>query len=50
MKSATELLEAYLGNVRTPKISASQFAEDGVDPQGTGRVTKESWLKRMEER
>ena len=30
MKSATELLEAYLNNVGTPKISASQFAEDGV--------------------
>ena len=30
MKSASELLEAYLSNVRTPKISASQFAEDGV--------------------
>jgi ketosteroid isomerase-like protein len=30
MKSATELLEAYLDNVGTPKISASQFAEDGV--------------------
>ena len=30
MKSATELLEAYLNNVRKPKISASQFAEDGV--------------------
>jgi ketosteroid isomerase-like protein len=30
MKSATELLEAYLNNIRTPKISASQFAEDGV--------------------
>jgi len=30
MKSATELLEAYLNNVSTPKISASQFAEDGV--------------------
>jgi hypothetical protein len=30
MKSATELLEAYLDNVRTPKVSASQFAEDGV--------------------
>src|SRR5216684_3029285 len=30
MKSATELLEDYLNNVRTPKISASQFAEDGV--------------------
>ena len=30
MKSATELLEAYLSNVRTPKVSASQFAEDGV--------------------
>ena len=30
MRSATELLEAYLTNVRTPKVSASQFAEDGV--------------------
>ena len=30
MKSASELLEAYLNNVRTPKVSASQFAEDGV--------------------
>jgi ketosteroid isomerase-like protein len=30
MKSATELLEAYLNNVRTPKVSASQFADDGV--------------------
>ena len=30
MKSATELLEAYLNNVRTPSVSASQFAEDGV--------------------
>ena len=30
MKTATELLEAYLNNVRTPKVSASQFAEDGV--------------------
>ena len=30
MKSATDLLEAYLNNVGTPKISASQFAEDGV--------------------
>src|SRR5258708_22768564 len=30
MKSATELLEAYLNSVGTPKISASQFAEDGV--------------------
>jgi ketosteroid isomerase-like protein len=30
MKSATELLEAYLDNVATPKVSASQFAEDGV--------------------
>ena len=30
MKSATELLEAYLDNVRTPRVSASQFAEDGV--------------------
>jgi ketosteroid isomerase-like protein len=30
MKSATELLEAYLNNVRTPRVSASQFAHDGV--------------------
>jgi ketosteroid isomerase-like protein len=30
MKSATELLESYLNNVRTPAISASQFAGDGV--------------------
>ena len=30
MKSASELLETYLNNVRTPKMSASQFAEDGV--------------------
>ena len=30
MKSASELLEAYLNNVSTPKVSASQFAEDGV--------------------
>lgn len=30
MRSATELLEAYLNNVRTPKLSAAQFAEDGV--------------------
>jgi len=30
MKSATELLEAYLNNVGTPKISASQFAADGM--------------------
>ena len=30
MKSAAELLEAYLDNVRTPKVSASQFADDGV--------------------
>jgi len=30
MKSATELLEAYLNNVRTPGVSASQFAPDGV--------------------
>jgi len=30
MKSASELLEAYLNNVATPKASASQFAEDGV--------------------
>ena len=30
MKTASELLEAYLNNIRTPKVSASQFAEDGV--------------------
>ena len=30
MKSASELLEAYLNNVGTPKLSAAQFAEDGV--------------------
>ena len=30
MKTATELLEAYVNNIRTPKIVASQFAEDGV--------------------
>lgn len=30
MKSASELLEAYLNNVSTPKVSAAQFADDGV--------------------
>ena len=30
MKSASELLEAYLHNVATPKVSAAQFAENGV--------------------
>lgn len=30
MKTATELLEAYLSNIRTPEVSAAQFAEDGV--------------------
>jgi ketosteroid isomerase-like protein len=30
MKSASELLETYLHNVGTPKVSAAQFAEDGV--------------------
>jgi ketosteroid isomerase-like protein len=30
MKSASELLETYLNNVATPKVSAAQFAEDGV--------------------
>jgi ketosteroid isomerase-like protein len=30
MKSASELLEAYLNNVATPRVSASQFAEEGV--------------------
>ena len=29
MKSASEL-EAYLNNVSSPKVSAAQFAEDGV--------------------
>lgn len=30
MKSASELLETYLNNARTPRVSAAQFAEDGV--------------------
>ncbi len=30
MKTASELLEAYLNNVATPEVSASQFADDGV--------------------
>jgi hypothetical protein len=30
MKSASELLETYLNNARTPQVSAAQFAEDGV--------------------
>jgi ketosteroid isomerase-like protein len=30
VKSASELLETYLNNVATPKVSAAQFAEDGV--------------------
>jgi ketosteroid isomerase-like protein len=30
MKTASELLETYLNNVGTPKVSAAQFAEDGV--------------------
>ena len=30
MKSASELLETYLNNAGTPKVSAAQFAEDGV--------------------
>jgi len=30
MKPASELLETYLNNVRTPNVSAAQFAEDGV--------------------
>jgi hypothetical protein len=30
MKSASELLETYLNNVGTPKVSAAQFAEDDV--------------------
>jgi hypothetical protein len=34
-----------------PKIraKAAQMVKE-MDPQGTGRVTKESWIKRMEER
>ena len=30
MKTATELLEAYLKDIGTPKVSASLFADDGV--------------------
>jgi len=30
MKTASELLEAYLNNVGSPKISAAQFSADGV--------------------
>ena len=30
MKTAPELLEAYLNNIKTPKVSASCFADDGV--------------------
>jgi len=30
MKTATELLLAYLSNIRTPAIAASLFAEDGI--------------------
>ena len=30
MKTATELLEGYLNNIRTPNKSASLFADDGV--------------------
>jgi ketosteroid isomerase-like protein len=30
MKTANELLEAYLDNIGTPRISASLFADDGV--------------------
>src|SRR4029077_17857833 len=30
MKTATELMEGYLKNIATPKVSAAQFAEDGV--------------------
>lgn len=30
MKSASELLETYLNNVRTPEVSAAQYAADGV--------------------
>jgi ketosteroid isomerase-like protein len=30
MKTASELLEAYLNNVATSEVSASQFADDGV--------------------
>ena len=30
MKTAAELLEAYLNNIRTPAAAAAQFAADGV--------------------
>ena len=30
MRTASELLEAYLDNIGTPKIPASLFADDGV--------------------
>jgi ketosteroid isomerase-like protein len=30
MKTALELLQSYLDNVRTPAVSAALFAEDGV--------------------
>jgi ketosteroid isomerase-like protein len=30
MKTALQLLQAYLDNVQTPAVSAAQFAEDGV--------------------
>ncbi len=50
MKSASELLEAYLNNVATPKVSASQFAEDGVlDPMSkayAGRTAESKAARR----
>ena len=30
MKTASDLLEAYLNNVATPKVAAANFAADGV--------------------
>lgn len=30
MKTALQLLQAYLDNVRTPAVSAAQFSENGV--------------------
>lgn len=30
MKTALELLQAYLANIRTPAVAAALFAEDGV--------------------
>lgn len=30
MKTATELLRAYLDNIQTPSVAAALFAEDGI--------------------